>query len=83
VVNFDQTRRSEMLQIWYHAASGGGGGQTMSNNEKHKLYARYAAYCLDMMSIAGDSDASAIQREMATEWLRLADTLVQPATPSE
>jgi hypothetical protein len=54
----------------------------MSNSEKHKQYARYAVYCLDMMSTAGDPDASAIQREMATEWLRLADTLIQPATPA-
>jgi hypothetical protein len=55
----------------------------MSKNEKHKQYARYAAYCLDLMAGAGDPDSSAIQREMATEWARLADALIQPANPAQ
>jgi hypothetical protein len=55
----------------------------MSKNEKHKQYARYAAYCLDMVAGATDPDARAIQREMATEWARLADILIQPANAAQ
>ena len=42
-------------------------------NEKFKEYARYAEHCLDMVTITKDRDARAIQREMAAEWMRLAD----------
>jgi hypothetical protein len=54
----------------------------MSENEKHKEYARYAAHCLDTMAAATDPDSHAIQREMAIEWLRLADTLI-PLSPAK
>jgi hypothetical protein len=43
---------------------------------KHKEYVRYANHCLDMLSVAKNHDSRSIQREMAGEWLRLADTLV-------
>jgi hypothetical protein len=45
---------------------------------KHKEYVRYANHCLDMLSAAKNHDSRSIQREMAGEWLRLADTLVAP-----
>jgi hypothetical protein len=41
--------------------------------EKHKQYARYAAHCLDMVTITKDRDLRTVQREMAAEWMRLAD----------
>ncbi len=41
--------------------------------EKHKEYARYAMYCLNMMTNTKDRDSRTIQREMAVEWMRLAD----------
>jgi hypothetical protein len=47
-------------------------------NDKHKEYARYANHCLEMVSVAGDRDARAIQREVAAEWLRLAETILRP-----
>ena len=47
-------------------------------NNKHKEYVRYARHCLDMVTLAEDQDASSIQREMATEWLKLADAILEP-----
>ena len=43
---------------------------------KHKEYARYANHCLEMLTVAKDQESRSIQREMANEWLRLADTLI-------
>jgi hypothetical protein len=47
-------------------------------NDKHKEYARYAAHCLHMVTTAKGQDDRAIQRDMAAEWIRLADTILQP-----
>jgi hypothetical protein len=49
---------------------------TKSNREKHKEYARYAAHCLNVLTIIKDQEARAIHREMAAEWMRLADATV-------
>jgi hypothetical protein len=49
---------------------------TISKNAKHKEYARYAEHCLHMVTVAQDQDARAIQREMAAEWLELADSVL-------
>jgi hypothetical protein len=49
------------------------GKMTGSKNEKRKVYAHYAAHCLHMVTVAKDQDSRAIQREMAAEWLKLAD----------
>ena len=46
-------------------------------NNKHKEYARYAAHCLDMVVAAKDQESRSIQREMAAEWLKLADTALE------
>jgi len=51
----------------------------VSNNGKQKEYARYAAHCLNMVAIAKDQESRAIQREMAAEWLRLADAVRRPS----
>jgi hypothetical protein len=50
-------------------------------SDKHKEYARYAAHCLNMVTVAKDQDARAIQREMAAEWLKLADAILHPLGP--
>jgi hypothetical protein len=47
-------------------------------NEKHKEYVRYAEHCLNMVTSAGDREIRTIQREMAVEWLRLADAIKNP-----
>jgi hypothetical protein len=49
-------------------------------NDTHKDYVRYAAHCLDIVPLATDREARVIQREMAAEWLKLADSvLLAPA----
>ena len=40
---------------------------------KHEEYVRYAEHCLEMAKIAPDQKARTIQREMAAEWLKLAE----------
>jgi hypothetical protein len=47
----------------------------------HKEYARYAAHCLQIVTAAKDQETRSIQREMAAEWLRLADAILHPPTP--
>jgi hypothetical protein len=51
----------------------------VDSNDSHKKYARYAAHSLEMMSAAVDPDSRAIQREMAAEWLKLAETALEHA----
>jgi hypothetical protein len=48
------------------------------NSDKHKEYARYAAHCLMAGAAADDPDSEAIQRKMALEWLRLAESVLHP-----
>ena len=45
----------------------------VSKNDKHKEYARYAEHCLKLVPTIPDQEYRTIQREMAAEWLRLAD----------
>jgi hypothetical protein len=47
-------------------------------NDKHRQYANYAAHCLTMGVTEDDPDTSALHREMALEWLRLADGVLHP-----
>ena len=42
------------------------------NDDKHKEYARYGAYCLLMVVSVPDQESRDMQREMAAEWLKLA-----------
>ena len=46
--------------------------------DRHKVYARYAEHCLKLVTVATDQESRAIQREMAAEWLRLADSALHP-----
>jgi hypothetical protein len=48
-------------------------------NNKHKEYTRFAAHCLEMVTIARDQESRSIQREMAAEWLQLADAVRRPS----
>jgi hypothetical protein len=47
-------------------------------NDKYKDYARYAAHCLNVVASTRDPELRCIQREMAAEWLRLADAIRHP-----
>jgi hypothetical protein len=52
---------------------------TIPKNGKHKEYALYAEHCLAMAEIATDQKSRIIAREMAAEWLVLADAVpLQP-----
>jgi hypothetical protein len=44
-------------------------------NDKHKEYARFAMHCLEMIGVARDQESGSIHREMAVEWVRLADAV--------
>ena len=48
--------------------------------DKHKEYTRFATHCLEMVTVARDQESRSIQREMAAEWLRLADEIVDRPT---
>jgi hypothetical protein len=50
----------------------------ISKSNKHKEYARYAGHCLNMVAATKDQEARALNREMAAEWLRLADMALHP-----
>jgi hypothetical protein len=41
--------------------------------DKHKEYVRYAEHCLKMIGTKQDQESHFINREMAVEWLKLAD----------
>ena len=47
-------------------------------NDKFKDYTRYAEHCLNMVAGTADQESRCIQREMAAEWLRLADVVRRP-----
>ena len=46
-----------------------------SESDRHKEYARFAAHCLDMAIVVRDQKSCSIEREMAIEWMRLADAI--------
>ena len=52
-------------------------------SDKHKEYARFAGHCLSMVTVAKDQASRAIQREMAAEWLKLADAVLHPLKRTE
>ena len=51
------------------------GNMTVLKNDTYKDYTRYAEHCLNMVAAITDQEARCVQREMAAEWLRLADTI--------
>jgi hypothetical protein len=53
----------------------------VSKSDKPTEYARYAAHCLKMVHAAKDQESRVIQREMAAEWLKLADAIAHPLKP--
>jgi DNA primase len=44
-------------------------------NDNYEDYERYAEYCLNMVAEITDQETRRILREMAAEWLRLADAI--------
>ena len=50
-------------------------------SDKHKEYARYAEHCLNMVASTKDQASRSINREMAAEWLKLADDVLRRSMP--
>ena len=48
------------------------------NDDTYKDYARYAEHCLKLVAATTDQESRSVQREMAAEWRRLADTIRRP-----
>jgi hypothetical protein len=48
---------------------------------RHEQYARYAAHCLNLVVAIKSRDDRVINREMAAEWLKLADAIAHPLKP--
>jgi len=51
---------------------------SVPKNNQQKEYARYAEHCLKMVPVAPDQKYRTIQREMAAEWLKLAEAIIHP-----
>jgi len=47
-------------------------------HDKHKDYVRYAEHCLKRVPVTPDQEYRVVQREMAAEWLKLADAALAP-----
>ena len=54
------------------------GNMTVLKNDTYKDYTRYAEHCLNMVAAITDQEGRRVQREMAAEWLRLADAIRPP-----
>jgi hypothetical protein len=75
VINFEQPSPGKLRHISLRAESWEG---ILAANDKHKDYVRYAEHCLKMVPAAADQEYRAVQREMAAEWLKLADAVLHP-----
>ena len=79
VFHFEQTHLNNARHIsglkWNRLAAG---SMTVPKNDKYKDYARYAEQCLNIVASTRDEELRRIQREMAAEWLRLADAIRHP-----
>jgi hypothetical protein len=49
-------------------------------NNTHKDYVRYAEHCSNMVAATKEQGSRSINREMAAEWLKLADAVRRPLT---
>jgi hypothetical protein len=47
----------------------------IARNDKHEEYIQYAEHCVKMAMVAPDQKSRIVQREMAAEWLKLADSV--------
>jgi hypothetical protein len=82
VVPFEQTRPFNVRQSFV-VVRPEGRIMAISTNAKHKEYVRYAKHCLQMVPSAADQEYRAVQREMAAEWLKLADSVLHPLKRTE
>jgi hypothetical protein len=57
------------------------GIMAVPTTNKHKEYSRYAAHCLGLTPAVTDQEDRVINREMAAEWLKLADDIIALSMP--
>ena len=50
----------------------------MPKHDTYKDYVRYAEHCLNMVAATTDQESRSVRRDMAAEWLRLADAIRRP-----
>ena len=53
------------------------GVMAIPETDKHKEYVRYAEHCLKTATVVTDQETRVMLREMAAEWLKLADQLAK------
>ena len=75
VFPFEQTHLDNPSEISGLNKHRQAGEHAVPKNDKFKNYARYSEYCLNMAAAPTDQNSRSIQREMAVEWLRLADAI--------
>jgi hypothetical protein len=51
---------------------------TLPKNDKFKDYTRYAEHCLNLAAETTNQESRSLRRDMAAEWLRLADVVRRP-----
>ena len=59
------------------------GKSCYSTEDQVQGYARYAAHCLKMVPAVTDREYRTVEREMAAEWLKSADTVLVLRDASE
>ena len=73
MVNFDQTTFSNApILLPFSPRSK---PVPVPTNDKFRAYSRYAAHCLHQAFMTRDQESRAVFREMAAEWVQLADAL--------
>ena len=78
--NFEQTHSGKSCRFLHRSSVVQERVMAILNKDKHKEYARFAAHCLDMVASTRDQKIRRIQREMAAEWMKLADAVKKGAT---
>ena len=75
--NFAQTHPGKICRLFLLIPGAvdfcAGGFMAILNKDKHTEYIRFATHCLEMVARTRDQATRGVQREMAAEWLRLAD----------
>jgi hypothetical protein len=76
VVAFEQTSPATPLRFASLRITLRGGIMAVPPKAKYKEYCQYAAHCLKIVPAITDQEYRAVQREMAAEWLKLANTVL-------
>ena len=77
VVRFAQTHHHNARQIPRQNKIIGR-TRSVPKHDTYKDYVRYAEHCLNMVAATTDQESRSVRRDMAAEWLRLADAIRRP-----